>query len=129
MAQSALDRAAERGGWELIDAAGLGAFLERAGPNVLFFAADSSKRPETDDLAVIVPELQKTFANAFRVGLVRGEAIEALKSRFDVRALPCLVLLHGAMPHAALSRLQNWADYRAKFAAFLDAPSQEAGHV
>ena len=126
MAKDVLERAIERAGWTELDETSVDDFLKIGGPSVLFFTGDSSKRPEADDVAVILPELQKDSGNAFRVGVIRRDAFPALKDRFDVYFLPTLCLMHGEASWGNVARIQNWADYSEKFEAFLsEAPTQE----
>jgi len=92
---------------------------------VLFFAGDLAERPETRDLAVILPQLLKSFAGRLRGALVATEAEDALKERFHVRVLPSLVVLRGSEILGVLPKLYDWADYVARLKAMLrpDAPA------
>lgn len=132
MAKDVLERAIERAGWTEVDASTVDQFLAQGGKSVLFFTGDSSKRPEADDVAVILPELQKSFGNAFRVGVVRREAFPELKDRFKVHFLPTLCLMTDDQPSGNIVRIQNWSQYAQAFSTFMaDAPSQsgEVAHV
>lgn len=119
MARSVLDRSIERAGWDIVSKDSLEEFLAPGGKSILFFAGDSSKRPEADDVAVILPELQKEFNQAFRVGVVLRDAFPDLKARFSIHFLPTLCLLNGDTPVGNIVRIQNWQDYHSKIADFV----------
>ena len=124
MTADVLQRAIERGGWSELNAETIDAFIEDQGACVLFFAGDTSKRPEADDVAVILPELQKEFDGAFRVGVIRREDGEDLRKRFGAQLLPTLCLLHDGRHVVNIPRIQSWAEYRARFTAFLASPTE-----
>ncbi len=119
----------ERHHLPLVDEANVEAFLAPtpAAPShsVLFFAGDPSERPESRDLAVILPQLLDAFAGRVRGALVATDAEPALKERFCVRVLPSLVVLRGSEILGVLPKVYDWADYVARLEAMLrpDAPA------
>lgn len=127
MAKDVLDRAIERAGWTEVDASSVDQFLAQGGKSVLFFTGDSSKRPEADDVAVILPEIQKDFNNGFRVGVVRREAYADLKDRFSVHFLPTLCLMTDDQPSGNIVRIQNWSQYSEAFQSFMSDAKNTAG--
>ncbi|HMK88310.1 MAG TPA: hydrogenase accessory protein [Methylocystis sp.] len=118
----------ERHHLSLTDSANVDAFLAPApgAPRhgVLFFAGDPAERSETRDLAVILPQLLKTFAGRLRGGLVAAESEAALKERFHVRVLPSLVVLRGSEILCVLPKVYDWADYVARIETMLDLDAQ-----
>ncbi|ARN81862.1 hydrogenase accessory protein [Methylocystis bryophila] len=119
----------ERHHLPLVDEANVEAFLAPtpAAPphSALFFAGDPRERPETRDLAVILPQLLQAFAGRLRGALVAADAEPALKERFCVRVLPSLVILRDAEILGVLPKVYDWADYVARIEAMLhpDAPA------
>jgi hydrogenase-1 operon protein HyaE len=113
----------ERHHLALVDEANVERFLAPSpsapAHSVLFFAGDPAERPETRDLAVILPQLLKSFDGRLRGGLVTPEAEEALKERFHVRVLPSLVVLRGGEILGVLPKLYDWADYVARLETML----------
>jgi hydrogenase-1 operon protein HyaE len=110
----------------LVDQASIEDFLAATPDHgVLFFAGDPAERPETRDLAVILPQLLKSFAGRLRGALVAAEAEDALKERFHVRVFPSLVVLRGSEILGVLPKVYDWADYVARLEAMLrpDAPA------
>tara|TARA_Y100001968_G_scaffold170970_1_gene156414 strand:- start:28 stop:426 length:399 start_codon:yes stop_codon:yes gene_type:complete len=129
VATDVLERAIKRAGWTEVSVDNINEFLAPGGKSVLFFAGDSSKRPEADDVAVILPELQKDFNQAFRVGVVHREAFADLKDQFKVHFLPTLCLLNGEEPAGNIVRIQNWGEYHNKFAEFVNDGYPAAGET
>jgi hydrogenase-1 operon protein HyaE len=112
-----------------IDEASVDAFLApvaHAPPHgVLFFAGDPAERSETNDVAVILPQLLEAFAGRLRGGLVAADAEAALKDRFHVRVFPSLAVIRGAETLGVLPKVLDWSDYLTRIEAMLrpDAPA------
>ncbi|MFY9656469.1 MAG: hydrogenase accessory protein [Methylocystis sp.] len=116
----------ERHRLALVDEASVEDFLAGAPAHaVLFFAGDPAERPETRDVAVILPQLLGAFPERLRGALVTAEAEPALKERFHVRVLPSLVVLRGSEILGVLPKVYDWADYVTRLEAMLfpDAPA------
>ncbi len=116
----------ERHRLPLVDEASVEDFLAATPTHsVLFFAGDPTERPETRDVAVILPQLLAAFPGRLRGALVAMEAEAALKQRFHVRVLPSLVVLRGSEVLGVLPKVYDWADYVARLEAMLlpDAPA------
>jgi hydrogenase-1 operon protein HyaE len=114
----------ERHGLPRVDEATIDAFLAPAQGEslhaLLFFPGAGANRPETGDVAVVLPELLKSFSGRLRGAVVAPEAEEKLKSRFQVYVFPSLVVARGADPVGVLPKIYDWSDYRQKIEAFLD---------
>jgi hydrogenase-1 operon protein HyaE len=113
----------------IVDAAGIDAFLvPRPGePShaILFFAGAAGQRPETADVAVILPQLLRKFSGQLRGAIIADDAEDALKARFQVFVTPSLAMTRGAEPMGVLPKIQDWAVYVDKISAWLrpDAPA------
>jgi hydrogenase-1 operon protein HyaE len=112
----------ERHGLKQVDEANIDAFLAQGEtPHaLLFFPGAGANRPETGDVAVVLPELLKSFAGRLRGAVVAPEAEEKLKSRFQVYVFPSLVVLRGGEPVGVLPKIYDWAEYQQKISGFLD---------
>jgi len=76
-------------GFTAITAENLDAFVAAPGHALLMFTEDPLRVKETLDLAVIVPELARTFAGRFRVGVLLPEAARQLHPCYGLlEALP-----------------------------------------
>ena len=114
----------ERYGLPVIDETSIGAFLAPAvgepSHAILFFTGDGSQRAETNDVAVVLPELLRAFAGRLRAAVVARDAEDRLKTRFHVYAMPSLAVTRGGEPVGVLPKVYDWADYIVKINAFLE---------
>ena len=102
----------ETRGYALVDETNVDAFLDQTPYAVLFFPGDAERLAESDDVAVVLPELIKTFDAVITPAIVaRGEAERALQRRFRFNAFPTLVFTKRQGYLGAISRVQDWNDY------------------
>jgi hydrogenase-1 operon protein HyaE len=118
-----LARMASGTGFAVLGAAELDAWAAAPGRALLFFSEDPALHRETLDLAVIVPELARTFAGRFRTALLPPDAARAAAPRYGFRRWPALVVLDGGRYVGAIDGLRNWAEYHAELERLLDAPA------
>jgi len=123
----------ERHGLPVLDEATIDVFLARAAREpahaLILFAGDPAQRSESNDIAVILPELLKAFAGALRGAVVARAAEDRLKSRFHVVVAPSLVVARGAETIDVIAKVRDWSEYVARIRAALapDAPAMSAG--
>lgn len=98
------------------------AFLEQAGDCVLFIAGDPVRFPECLDVAVVLPELQKQFADGFRVAVAVREAEDALARRYGATKRPSLVFLRDGQYVTTVTGMLDWDDYVRAVGLALTAP-------
>jgi hydrogenase-1 operon protein HyaE len=112
---------AERHGLPVVDDDSIDAFFacSESRHALLFFSGAGAPRPETSDVAVLLPELLKAFAGHVQGALVAPEAEAKLKGRFQVFVLPSVVVTRDGQPVAVLPKILDWSDYREKIAAAL----------
>jgi hydrogenase-1 operon protein HyaE len=127
---SALIRAlATQRGLPTVDAASIDAFLEpargEAEHTILFFTGDPKQRVESDDVAVVLPQILSAFEGRLRAAVVSREAEDELKARFHVVVLPSLALTRAATPLAVIPKIKDWSEYLRIVGAAL-APSASA---
>lgn len=110
-----LSRLIDTLGWPLLDnEADLAAFLDRPGLHCLFVPGDPQRNLETNDAAVILPELRMTFQNAFDCALV-GDGIEtAVRERYRALKTPGFVFLRETRLLGAVQKVRDWDDYLAR---------------
>ena len=113
----------------IVDRDTIDAFLRPAegepAHSILFFAGAAAQRPETEDVAIVFPQILRKFAGRLRGAVVAADAEEALKSRFQVFVTPSLAVARGAEPLGVLPKIQDWSVYVEKIDAWLapDAPA------
>lgn len=128
MISPVLQNLLDKGGASLVDESSLDTFVQQQTHSILFFAGDVTRFPESNDLAVILPELAKAFAGQFQIGLVSAEAESALQQQYGFNQWPSLVVLRGNEYLGTISQLQNWANYCADIDGLLKAtPSRPPG--
>lgn len=114
---------AERHRLRHIDESDIEGFFDRQADEpshaLLFFPGDASQKAETDDVAVVFPELAARFDGHLRAAVITQEACEALKSRFQVQAVPCLVVTRDRDTVGVIPRIRDWSEYIAMIDVFL----------
>lgn len=92
---------------------------------VLFFTELMKPVPETSDVAVILPELERAFEGRFAVAVVAWEAQRDLQLRFRFTKYPSLVFLRDGEYLGAISGVLDWADYLVDIERILAADPSE----
>jgi len=87
---------------------------------LLFFSGAAAPRPESSDVAAVLPEILRAFAGRLRGAVVAPEAEAALKGRFQIFVLPSLCVTRGLDPVAVLPKILDWSVYLEKIEAALD---------
>jgi hydrogenase-1 operon protein HyaE len=98
-------------GIPLVDEASLEAFSQTHRHVVLFFTENPQRFPESNDVAVVLPQLMQQFGDRFRVAVVARESERQLHARFLFDGWPALVLLREGRYVGAISRMQDWDVY------------------
>ena len=88
---------------------------------MLFFTGDPARVRESDDVAMILPELITAFDGRFRAAVVSRESERPLQARFRFTAWPTLVFLRRGAYLGAISRVRDWNDYLDEIAGLLEA--------
>ena len=101
----------------------LAAFAEQAGDRVLFFSGDPVRFPECLDVAVVLPELQRSFPGRFQVGVVRRDGEDEVARRYGAQRWPSLVFVRDGRYVATVAGMLDWTDYLARVAEALDTPT------
>lgn len=108
----------ERTGLPVVGLSDLKDFLASAENTVLFFCADPKKYPESNDVAMVLPEFIKEFDNL--AGAIVSQSDElAMQKQFDFTAWPALAFFKEGQYLGAITGIQNWDDYQEKIAALL----------
>ena len=106
---------AARADLPLVDETNIDAFLAPAAGEcphaLLFFSGAAAPRPETSDVAAVLPEILRAFAGRLRGAIVAPEAEAVLKGRFQVFVTPSLCVTRGMEPVAVLPKILDWAVY------------------
>jgi hydrogenase-1 operon protein HyaE len=121
MSSPLIDRLSTDLGWpRLENLEALDAHLARPGDHCLFIPGDPVKNLETNDTAVILPELVAAFQGRFDCAVIAPEIEEKTRLRFDCWPTPSLILLRDGALLGTIPRVRDWADYLTRIAAILD---------
>ncbi|WP_226632566.1 hydrogenase-1 expression HyaE [Novosphingobium profundi] len=106
-----LEGICQRHGYPIVGEADLDAALEGAALALLFFCGDHRRLAESNDVAVVLPELDKALAGHARVLVCAREDERALQRRFRFTAFPTLVFLREGRYLGAIEGIRDWSDY------------------
>lgn len=115
----------ERHGYPVIAEAEMPAFAGMHEHCVLLFAGDADRLMESNDLAVIFPELIKAGAGMLVPVIVARESERALQRKYRFSAFPALVFLRHGAYLGAISRVRDWADYMREIPEILARQASE----
>lgn len=108
-------------GYPVVDTESVQAFLADRDVVVLFFTELMKPVPETADVAVILPELERAFDGRFEVAVVAWEAQRDLQLRYRFMKYPSLVFLRRGEYLGVISGVLDWSDYLAEIERLLAA--------
>jgi hydrogenase-1 operon protein HyaE len=103
----------------VVDAANIDAFAGAHDFTALFFPGDWLRLAESNDVAVILPELVQAFQGVFKPAVVSRESERKLQSRYRFNAFPALVFLRNGEYLGAIKRVLDWEDYLTEIAGIL----------
>lgn len=101
----------EQNSYPVLTESTLEAFLKLNEHSVLFFTEDPKQYPESNDVAVILPELATYFKGRFQVAVIDREVEHRLHRRFPFDSWPALVFMQRGNYLGAITRVQDWVDY------------------
>ena len=101
----------EQQGYPLLTQGTADAFLQAHENVVLFFTENPLHFPESNDVAVILPELMKAFAGRLVAAVIDQASERALHQRYGFNGWPSLVFLRRGDYLGAITRVQDWNVY------------------
>lgn len=128
MTSPLLEQLQTRHGYPLLDADSYDHFVYGNETVVLFFCNDPVQFPESNDVAVILPELVKAFSGRLQAALIAKPIERELQARFRFTGWPSLVFLRNGEYLGVITGIRNWHEYSQETAGILAAaPSQPPG--
>lgn len=92
---------------------------------VLFFANDPALFPESQDVAIVLPELLKVFCHQLQGAVIAKSIERELQARFRFTSWPALVFLRRGEYLGVITGILDWAEFGQEFARILSKqPSQ-----
>lgn len=110
-------------GYPLLNADNLDAFCDAPGDAVLFCGGDPAQHPECLDVAVVLPEILRTFPGRFRTAVITSDLDLAVQARFGFSRWPTLVFLRDGAYVGTISGIQDWSVYLARINELLATPA------
>lgn len=111
----------DRLGYPHLEAAAIDGFLQgQPQPVALFFSGDPDKAPESNDVAVVLPELVHHFQGRFGAAVITDPGPQ-LQAHYGFSRWPALVFMLGRQHLGSIVRVQNWSDYLGEIETILQA--------
>lgn len=88
---------------------------------VLFFTENPTHFLESDDVAVILPELMKLFGGRLAAAVIDKESERALHKRYNFKGWPSLVFLRRGQYLGVITRIKDWDIYIREFERILNS--------
>lgn len=114
-----------RHGFPLLDADSYDHFVYGNDSVVLFFCNDPVQFPESNDVAVILPELVKAVSGRLQAAVIDRAIERELQARFRFTGWPSLVFLRNGEYLGAITGIKDWQEYRQETAWILAAAPGE----
>ncbi len=109
-----------------VDESSIGDWAAQGGDRVVLFAGDPVRFPEGLDVAVVLPELQRSFPGRFVVGVVPRQSEEAVARRYGSQRWPTLLFLRDGQYVTTISGMLDWDDYVERVKQALAMPTSRA---
>jgi len=106
-------------GLPVVDREGARAFAQSHEYTLLCLFNDPKAFPENFDVAVVAPELLKSFP-ALRAAVAEPQAVAALALIYGIDTFPALILLRNGEVQQRWSRIQPWVVYQQHLHALLN---------
>ena len=115
-----IDRLTHELNYPLLDLSNIDEFLSQNAYSVLFFTQDINRFPESNDVAVVLPELIPLFPQ-IKPALIARNDERKLQSLYGFRSWPALVFMKGNEYLGVMTGIQDWSDYLNEIPAILSS--------
>ena len=105
-----------------VDETTVAAWSAGGGDRVVLLAGDPVRFPEGQDVAAVLPELMKSFANRFQIAVVPRDNEDAVARRYGSQRWPTLLFFRDGQYVTAIAGMQDWDVYLSGVAAALTMP-------
>ncbi len=85
--------------------------LQSEGTLCLFFTEDPKRFPESNDVAVVLPELLSAFSGDFTAAVVGQDIEKQLQREYGFRVWPALVFLRNGKYLGSIEKIRDWSEY------------------
>lgn len=119
-------RLAEQFGATWVDETSVAAWSAEGGDRVVLFAGDPVQFPEGLDVAVVLPELQRSLPGRFKVAVVPRDREEAVARRYGSQRWPTLLFLRDGQYVTTVSGMHDWDVFLERVTQALAMPVSRA---
>ena len=118
MSSPLINRLVDELNYPLLNADNFDAFIQSNEYTVLFCTEKPARFPESNDVAVILPELINCFPQ-LTPAVVSTEFEKKVQGRYNFNVWPSLVFLKGGRFLGCISKVQDWDVYRLEIQSIL----------
>lgn len=118
MSSPLIERLSTESNYPLLDLENINDFTDSQEHSVLFFTEDAKRFPESNDVAVVLPELLKAFPK-LSPAIVKQDDEKKIQKLYGFRSWPALVFLRQGDYLGCITGIQDWADYLAEIKEIL----------
>jgi len=119
-------RLVEQFGAAWVDETSIAAWSAEGGDRVVLFAGDPVQFPEGLDVAVVLPELQRSLPGRFKVAVVTREREDAVARRYGSQRWPTLLFLRDGQYVTTVSGMHDWDVFLERVTQALAMPISRA---
>ena len=119
-------RLVEQFGAAWVDETSIAAWSAEGGDRVVLFAGDPVQFPEGLDVAVVLPELQRSLPGRFKVAVVPREREDAVARRYGSQRWPTLLFLRDGQYVTTVSGMHDWDVFLERVTQALAMPASRA---
>lgn len=113
-----IERLVDELGYTRLTLESFDAFIKENEYSVLFFTESPKRFPESNDVAVILPELINSFPK-LTPAVIDTSAEKRLQGRYNFAVWPALIFLKQGKYLGEITKVQDWAVYHAEIKRIL----------
>lgn len=121
-----VSRLVEDFGAQWVDETSLAAWAAQGGDRVVLLAGDAVRFPEGQDVAVVLPELQRSLGSRFQIGVVAQDREDVVARRYGSNRWPTLLFLRDGQYVTTVSGMHDWEVFMDKVSQALVMPVTRA---
>lgn len=119
-------RLAKEFGARWVDDNSVQAWSAEGGDRVVLFAGDPVRYPEGQDVAVVLPELQRSASRRFDIAVVARDQEDKVARRYGFNRWPMLLFLRDGQYVTSISGMLDWEPFVQAVEAALQMPTSRA---
>ena len=114
-----IDEMIEKYGYPVLTEESLESFQKEHKDVVLFFTENANNYPESNDVAVILPEILKSFEGRLTPAVINRKSERPLQRKYRFKGYPALVFLRDGEYVGTISKVRDWLEYIDEFKTML----------